>query len=308
MRLHDATRRYLTWLKAVGTSFRTFPTVESILRLFGAWSQDRDVSTIEQLTPDLLQAYQQELTFRLNRHGRPVTITTQLRHLGVLRQFGRYLVEQDFLISNPAGRFRLPRKPKTLPRVIPDVVEALRLMETRTGPALASYRDQAILELLYSTGLRRSEVSNLDLSDLDLIGGYCWVREGKGKKDRVVPIGRRACDRLQSYLDAVRPELLAGEETGALFLNRFGRRLSGEGIYQVVKKTVALAKLSRKITPHALRHAAATHMLQNGAPLRHLQEFLGHASVETTQVYTRITIPELKAIHAKCHPREKEKE
>jgi len=304
MPLHEAIRRYLVWLRAMGTSPRTFPTLQSILRLFYAWAQDRGITTLEQLTPDLFGAYQEALTFRLNRYGRPVTITTQLRHLGVLRRMGRFLIEQDFLISDPTKRLRLPRKPKALPRAIPDVEDALRLMDTRTGQGLASYRDQALLELLYSTGLRRGEVVHLDVSDLDLVGGYCWVREGKGKRDRVVPLGGVACKRLQVYLDAVRPVLLQGQEHGALFLNRFGGRLSGEGIYQVVKKAVAYAKLSRTITPHALRHAAATHMLKNGAPIRHLQEFLGHASVETTQVYTRITIPELKAIHAKYHPRE----
>ena len=261
---------------------------------------------IEQLTFDLMQAYQEELTFRINPYGRPVTIGTQLQHLGVLRQFGRYLVEQDFLISNPAKRLQLPRKLRPLPKVIPDQDEAIRMIETRTGEDLAAYRDRAILEMLYSTGLRRGEVVNLNVSDLDLVGGYCWVREGKGKKDRVVPMGKMACSHIQVYLDGVRPSYLHGQEQGALFLHGRGGRLSGQGIYHVVKKAAARAKLSSKITPHTLRHAAATHMLKNGAPLRHLQEFLGHASVETTQIYTHITILELKEIHAKCHPREKE--
>jgi integrase/recombinase XerD len=304
MQLPEVIRRYLIWRRAMGTSPRTLPNLVSILKHFTTWAQDRDVTTIEQLTPDLFSAYQQELTFRLNRHGRPIVVGTQLQHLGVLRTLGRYLVEQDFLISDPTLRLRLPRQPKSLPRVIPDVDEAIRLMATRTGEPLSAYRDQAILELLYSTGLRRSEVAHLNVGDLDLIGGYCWVREGKGKKDRVVPLGKMAIKSLQIYLDAVRPVLLKGQEHGALFLNRRGGRLSGQGIYDVVKRAVTQAKLSRKITPHALRHAAATHMLKNGAPLRHLQEFLGHACVETTQVYTRITIPELKAIHAKYHPRE----
>ncbi len=308
MRLTEAIRRYLIYLRAIGRSFRTFPTVQSILRLFLAWAETQEVTEIEQLTSDLLHAYQEELTFRVNHQGRPIMIATQLGHLGVLRGLGRYLVEQDFLITDPTKRLRLPRKPKTLPRIIPNVEEAIRLMETRVGQDLTPYRDQAILELLYSTGLRRGEIVNLNIGDLDLVGGYCWVREGKGKKDRVVPLGQMAIQAVQIYLDAVRPKLLQGQEDGALFLNRFGRRLSGPGIYEVVKKAVAAAKLSRKITPHALRHAAATHMLKNGAPLRHLQEFLGHASVETTQVYTQITIPELKAIHARYHPREQQKE
>jgi integrase/recombinase XerD len=275
-----------------------------MLRLFCVWAKEREVTTIEQLTPELFEAYQEELTFRINPRGRPISISTQRLHLGVIRRWGRYLGEQDFLISNPAKRLQLPRKPHALPRAIPDMEEATRLVEARRGDDREAYRDQTILELLYSTGLRRGEVSNLNVSDVDLVGGYCWVREGKGKKDRVVPLGKMACKRLEIYLDAVRPSYLKGREQGALFLHRRGGRLSGQGIHGVVRRAVIHARLSRKITPHALRHAAATHMMKNGAPIRHLQEFLGHASLETTQVYTRITIPELKAIHAKYHPRE----
>jgi integrase/recombinase XerD len=304
MTLREALRRYLVWLRASGASPRTLPTLQSIVRAFLAWTDARDVRPLDQLTPDILAAYQQELTWRQTRTGRPITITTQLRHLGVLRGFGRWLLEQDLVLSDPAKRLRLPRKPQALPRAIPAVDEAARLVDTLAAPTLAAYRDQAILELLYSTGLRRGEVVNLDVGDVDLLGGYCWVRQGKGRKDRVVPLGRIACARLQGYLDAVRPALVQGQESGALFLNRFGGRLCGPGIYQLVKKAVARARLSPALSPHALRHAAATHMLRNGAPLRQLQEFLGHASVETTQVYTRITIPELKAVHAKYHPRE----
>jgi len=312
MRLHEAIRRYLVFLRARGHT--SLYTVEYTLRLFSAWAETQSITTIEQITLDFMRGYQEELTFRISRDGRPITIATQLRHLYVLRSFMRYLVNHDLLISDPMRRLQLPRQPKGLPRVIPQETEAIRLMKTPSHnvstfhDVLSGQRDVAILELLYSTGMRRGEVARLDLSDLDLVGGYVWVREGKGKKDRVVPIGKTACERVQVYLDAVRPSLLQGQEHGALFLNQYGGRLSGYGIYQVVKKAVAKAKLSRSITTHSLRHAAATHMLKNGAPIRYLQEFLGHLSVETTQIYTRITIPELKAIHAKYHPREKQEE
>ena len=271
--------------------------------------------TIEQLTPDLFLAYQQELPFRLTPRGRPISISTQLHDLSVLRSFGRYLVEQDFLMSDPARRLVFPRHPCVLPKMIPDVKQAVLLMGSATatatnGTGLSDIAgvtcNRAVLELLYGTGLRRSEASNLNVGDLDLVGGYVWVRQGKGKKDRVVPLGQMAITALTVYLDAVRPTLIKDKDEGALFLNRFGGRLLGGGIFEVVKKAVASARLSPKITPHSLRHAAATHMLQNGAPIRHIQEFLGHASLETTQVYTRVTIIDLKAVHAKYHPREKE--
>lgn len=314
MRLHEAIRRYRVFLSARGDT--GLYTVDYTLRLFLTWATAQGVTTIEKLTPDFLRGYQEELGFRLSCTGRPITVATQLRHLYVLRSFTRYLVQNDLLISDPMKRLSFPRQPKGLPRVVPAVADVMRLMKTRCRNAASSHevflgcRDAALLELLYATGMRRGEVARLDLSDLDLVGGYCWVREGKGKKDRVVPMGKIACERVQGYLDAVRPFLVRrrdgwlGAERGALFVNRYGERLSGYGIYQVVKKAVRGAKLMRGITTHSLRHAAATHMLQNGAPIRYLQEFLGHASLETTQVYTKITIPELKAIHAKYHPRE----
>lgn len=304
MSLRDALRRYLTWRRARGDAVRTLATLHSLARAFLTWAETEGITTIEQLTPDQLVAYQEELTWRQTPAGKPLSLFTQRRHLSLLRGFGQWLLEQDLLVANPANRLRLPRKPQTLPRTLLDVTETTRLIETRTTPHLTAYRDQALLELLYSTGLRREEVVQLDLGDLDCVGGYCWVRQGKGRKARVVPLGQLAIKRLQLYLTAVRPVLLRGQESGALFLNRWGHRLLGDTIWRIVKQAARAAKLSPAISPHTLRHAAATHMLRNGAPIRHLQEFLGHASVETTQVYTRITIPELKAIHARYHPRE----
>ena len=317
MQLHEVIRRYQVYLCAVGISPLTFSTMKCKLRLFEVWAEGCGVTTLEQLTVEIFWAYQEALMFRLTRQGRPITMATQRQHLMALRAFGRYLVEQDFLISDPARKIKLPRALNRLPRMIPDVHEAVRLMASampnkqdhdRLQALSRSTRDRAILELLYSTGLRRGEASHLNVADLDLVGGYVWVREGKGKKDRVVPLGHTAVTALTIYLDAVRSTMIADKEEDALFLNRYGGRLLGRGIYEVVRKAVVCARLSRKITPHSLRHAAATHMLQNGAPIRHLQEFLGHASIDTTQVYTRITIPELKATHAKYHPREKEEE
>lgn len=311
MPLHEAIRRYEIYLIAQGASSLTVVTMRSVLRFFERWGQGQQITMIEQLTPDCFSAYQEELTFRLTHAGRPLTILSQYRYLSILRGFGRYLLESDFLVANPTRKLHLPRRPKPLPKAVPDVMEAVRLVD-RITPTLLGYRDRALLELLYSTGMRRGEVVNLTLNDLDLVGGYCWVREGKGRKDRVVPMGKAACERIQVYLDAVRPALLKvgkffpDKDRGALFLNCFGRKLAGLGLYQIVMKAFARVNLSSQFTPHSLRHAAATHMLKNGAPIRYLQEFLGHESLESTQVYTRITIPELKEIHAKYHPREKE--
>jgi len=311
MLIQESIRRYLIWRQASGAAVMTLKYLRSVFRFFITWAEGRGVTLLEQLTPDLFSAYQYEMTFRLTSQGRPISLGTQFQELCALRQWGRYLVEQDFLVGNPARKITLPRVPSRLPRVIPDVKEAIRIMASAGSRCTTSpmrmargARDRASLELLYSAGLRRGEVVNLNVSDLDLVGGYVWVRQGKGKKDRVVPLGQMAITALILYLDVGRSVLLHGNDDGALFLNQYGGRLSGEGLHQAVKRVVADAKLSPKITSHALRHAAATHMLQNGAPIRHLQEFLGHASLESTQVYTHVTITDLKATHAKYHPRE----
>jgi integrase/recombinase XerD len=166
------------------------------------------------------------------------------------------------------------------------------------------FRNRVILEILYDTAIRRSEMAGVCLNDLDLDAGYIHIR-GKGDKDRVVPLSKRVSDMTESYIRLVRPEFLQGrEDTGALILNRWGRGIHHAGIWAVVKRCAHLAGIKKNITTHTIRHTCATHMLRNGAPIRHVQEMLGHESLESTQVYTRVTINDLKKIHAKYHPGE----
>ena len=166
------------------------------------------------------------------------------------------------------------------------------------------YRNRIVLELLYDSAIRRSELSAVRIADLDLQAGYLRVH-GKGSKDRVVPVSARVCEMLQNYLLHVRPAFVPSphaDDSGALILNRWGQPMSPDGIWAIVKRCVALAGLNAHISPHTFRHTCATHMLKNGAPVRHLQEMLGHESLESTQIYTHVTINDLKAIHAQYHP------
>ena len=165
------------------------------------------------------------------------------------------------------------------------------------------YRNRIILEILYDTAIRRSELAGIRIPDLDLNAGFIRVL-GKGSKDRVVPVSSRVCRLVENYIVMVRPEYVQGPDTGHLILNRWGRPMVPMGIWAVVKRCAHLAGIKKTVSPHTFRHTCATHMLKNGAPVRHLQEMLGHESLESTQIYTRVTINDLKQIHAQYHPGE----
>jgi integrase/recombinase XerD len=165
------------------------------------------------------------------------------------------------------------------------------------------YRNRIILELLYDTAIRRAEVANIRLSDLDLNAGYILIH-GKGDKDRVVPVSVRVCELVQNYILMVRSNFVSDEDPGYLILNRWGQKMDPNAVWAVVKRCANLAGIKKNTTTHTFRHTCATHMLKNGAPVRHLQEMLGHESLESTQIYTHVTINDLKQIHAKYHPSE----
>jgi integrase/recombinase XerD len=295
---------YLTHLRVVGRSPYTIKNARSGLRDLLAFLAEEQVEQVEELSAEVLADYQQDLAFRLTARGTLLCLRTQAQRLGVVRSFTRFLTEHDYLLRDPGATLTLPKKPRQLPRVILTLDELQRLL---TAPDLRThrgYRDRIVLELLYDTAIRRSELSAVRIADLDLQAGYLRVH-GKGGKDRVVPVSVRVCDMLRNYLLHVRPAFLSSpdaDDPGALILNRWGQPMSPDGIWAIVKRCVALAGLNPHISPHTFRHSCATHMLKNGAPVRHLQEMLGHESLESTQIYTHVTINDLKAIHAQYHP------
>jgi len=223
--------------------------------------------------------------------------------LGVVKGFTRFLKDHDYLVDDPGCAIKLPKKPKRLPRVILSPAEVQKLLAAPDTQSNGGYRNRIILEILYDTAIRRAEVAGIKLPDLDLAAGYVRIT-GKGDKDRVVPLSRRVCELVQNYILMVRPAFVAGQDPGYLILNRWGRKMDPNGIGAVVRRCVALAGIRKSISTHTFRHTCATHMLKNGAPVRHLQEMLGHESLESTQLYTHVTINDLKQIHARYHPLE----
>jgi integrase/recombinase XerC len=231
--------------------------------------------------------------------------TSIARKISCLRSFFKFLCRQGYLSNNPLICISTPKLEKRLPEFLyPKELEDLLKLPNLLGNL--GIRDQAILEIFYSSGLRLQELVGLTIADLDLSGGYLRVF-GKGAKERLVPIGGYASRALQKYLKEVRPELLAKSnnsvQTEHVFLNYRGTRLSGRSIQRLMDKYIKQLALNRKISPHTLRHTFATHLLENGADLRVVQELLGHVDISSTQIYTHLTKERIRAVYLKSHPR-----
>lgn len=301
MTLIDLIKDYLKYLFTLGRSPYTIRDATFVLRSFNRFLEEEKVYTVTDLTRDILEEYRQELAFSLTAKGVPLSVRTQVKRLGTVKGFTRYLKDQDYMIRDPGASIKLPKEPKTLPRVIMDKEDVQNMLNAPDNHTNRGYRNRVILELLYDTAMRRLEVATLKLSDLDLTAGYIHVH-GKGDKDRVVPVSKRVCNIISNYILFVRPTFIIKDDPGYLILNRWGNQMTPNSIWAVVKRCAVLSGIQKNVSTHTFRHTCATHMLRNGAPIRHLQEMLGHESLDSTQIYTRVTINDLKAVHAKYHP------
>jgi len=257
--------------------------------------QHHSIRAWSQVTPAVLRHYLASL------HGLGCARATTARKLAAVRSFFRYLVRRGALPRSPAAGLSAPRLRRGLPRFLyPDETNALLAAPSADTPL--GLRDRALLETLYSTGLRVSELVALDLGEV--AAGQADLRiRGKGGHERVVLLGRPALQAIERYCAQARPALARRRGEKALFLNRLGGRLSVQGVRRALRKHVLATCARHEITPHALRHTFATHMLEGGADLRAVQELLGHASLSTTQVYTHLTRRRLKEIYDRTHPR-----
>lgn len=217
------------------------------------------------------------------------------RHLSSLRSFFKFLTREGYLKTNPILSLSSPKQQRHLPLFLTEA-EVTRLIEAALPKDEKGLRDRAILETFYSTGIRISELVGLTITDIDFIGGIVKVM-GKGKKERIVPIGEQALSAIRDYLERRK------KQTDALFLNKSGKRITARGIRNTVGKYIRIAGIKQGVSPHTLRHSFATHLLNRGADLRSVQELLGHVNLSTTQVYTHLTTERLKAVYDKAHPR-----
>lgn len=257
------------------------------------------------ITRPILESYQAWLWRYRTRAGKPLGISTQRDKLGALKAYFSWLVRQNVIQANPASELELPRPEKRLPT---ETLTAAQIDAIMAVPDLADplgLRDRAILEVFYATGLRRAELTRLEVSDLHPERRTLRVRQGKGRKDRVVPLGERAAHWLARYRDEVRPRLLVHVAEQALFLTSYGAAFNPDVLSRQVAATFKKAGLSRPGSCHLLRHTCATHLLEGGADIRFIQQLLGHEKLETTAIYTEVTITQLQAVHERCHPASK---
>jgi integrase/recombinase XerD len=253
----------------------------------------------------ILESYQRWLWSYRKKNGKPLGITTQRARLGGLMNFFAWLCKRRVLETNPASELELPRPERRLPVAAFSVaeVEAVLSQPDITDPL--GLRDRAALELLYSTGIRRAELVRLEVSDLNGEKRLLHIRQGKGRKDRVVPVGSRAMRWLEKYLEDVRPLLMMGASVPALFLTGYGEPFNPDALGRKVVAYIEAAHTGHKGGAHLFRHTCATHLLEGGADIRYIQQLLGHAKLETTAIYTEVSILQLQAVHARCHPAER---
>ena len=226
---------------------------------------------------------------------------SRARHLVSIRSFYRFLAEEKILASDPSGLIDFPKTGLKLPDTL-SVSEVTALLETPDTATHRGIRDAAMIELLYAAGLRVSELVHLEMRDINLEAGFVRVF-GKGAKERVVPMGRYAMEKLEIYITTARPVLLKHHTSRTLFVARAGKPMTRQGFWKMLGKYTRLAGIDKKVSPHTLRHSFATHLLEGGADLRVVQVMLGHSDISTTQIYTHVDNDRLRAIHKKFHPR-----
>ncbi|MGH3089119.1 MAG: tyrosine-type recombinase/integrase [Rubrobacteraceae bacterium] len=303
-----ALARFAEAMEAWNWSKRTVTTYRECVGYLLDWiCAETDLDWLGQVTPDTLSSYQVALVSFERKDGSRLASATQHLRLTAVKAFFRYLAESGHLLTNPATQLSLPRRRRSLPQALLSPKEAARLIEATETKTPLGLRDRAILEVLYASGIRNAELRALCLSDFDPEAGTLTIRAGKGNKDRVVPLGPLASAVLSDYIAQSRPVLLGQKRDVTLFLSKRGRPIHSVNLAGLVAKAARRAGIGKPIRPHRLRHACATHMLKGGADIRHIQKMLGHASLASTQIYTHVEISDLKAVHRKFHPRERQR-
>jgi integrase/recombinase XerD len=295
-------REHLEHLKVKGYSERTVGHAEWAVSDFILWSQERGVTKARDVTKPIVERYQRMLFYQRKDDGQPLTFSTQHTRLTFIKQYFRWLARRNHILSNPASEIELPKVEKRLPKYILTAAESERVMAQPDLEKPTGMRDRAILETLYSTGVRRTELAHLKIHDIDPERGTLLVRQGKGRKDRVIPIGERAAAFVEKYARDVRPSFVVEPDEGFLFLSKHGDPLSAKMLSILVGRYVERSDIGKRGGCHLFRHAMATLMLENGADVRMIQAMLGHVKLTTTEIYTHVSIKKLKEIHTATHP------
>jgi integrase/recombinase XerD len=299
--------RFSQWQREKAYSERTVENREAALRPFIAWCAERGLTSPREITKPILERYQRHLFLYRKADGEPLSVRSQHVRTTPIKALFKWLSRGNHILYNPASELELPRMEKRLPRHVLSAREVEKVMAIPDIATPIGLRDRAMLEVFYSTGIRRMELINLHLTDIDADRGTLMVRQGKGRKDRMVPIGERALAWTQKYREDVRGDFASGSDAvggdgGTLFLTTLGEAFAPGRMTQLVRGYVTAADLGKRGSCHLFRHSMATLMLENGADIRFIQAMLGHAELSTTQIYTQVSIRMLKQIHSATHP------
>lgn len=295
--------RFLEWMAVTNYAKPTIDGRHRDLWQFKQWCHDRSLESPKQVTKPIMERYQRYLYHYRGANEKTLSYERQASLLSAVKYFFKWMAQQNHLLFNPASEITLPRTPRR--RLTDRLLQTSEIDLIMLQPNIENpigIRDRAILEMFYSTGIRRRECSELQLYDVDKERGTVFVRQGKGKKDRVVPIGERALHWVMRYTLSVRPELSINPSEQTLFLNYQGLPLVPDGISHLIRGYFQNAGIIKQGGAHMFRHTMATSMLDNGADIRYIQEILGHAMLDTTQQYTHVSIQKLKEVHSATHP------
>lgn len=269
---------------------------------FLKWCEERGLSEPVDVTRTVLESYQRYLLHYRKSTGDPLSFRSQHARLVPLRVWFKWMAREHYLLHNPASELELPRTGFRLPKAVLSIAEVEQVMQQPNVHDVLGLRDRAILETLYSTGMRRLELATLKLHHLDLERGTVFISQGKGQKDRMIPIGERAAAWIAKYLGASRPHLASEPDDRTVFLSNAGETMTLDYLTQLVATHVDAAGIGKRGACHMFRHTMATLMLEGGADIRFIQAMLGHADLKTTQIYTQVSIRQLQEIHRACHP------
>lgn len=296
------TGKFYSWMEGMNYSPDTIASRKQSLKYFTQWCEERGIDSPREVTPKVLDQFRLYLSRYRKADGAPLKISSQQGRLVAVRSFFRFMFKNSYTLYDPASALDLPRSELRIPGSImthPEVEKVFNVIDINSPVGI---RDRAMLEVLYSTGMRRAELCNLNMRDIDSDRGILIVRLGKGKKDRVIPVGERALLWVEKYVDDVRLHHIIDADVGRLFVTQYGRPIRSKHLTRICREYIAGSGIDKDGACHIFRHSMATLMLEGGADIRYIQEMLGHTNIETTKVYTRVAINQLKAIHTAVHP------
>jgi integrase/recombinase XerD len=297
------TDEFCEHMAARGYSPRTVGNRRHMLSFLVGWLAERGITRPAEVTRPVLESYQRHLFHYRKSNGEPLSFRSQSQRLLAVRAFFKWAARQRHVLHNPASEIELPRAERRLPRPALTVAEAELVLAQPDLDDLTGMRDRAMLEVLYSTGIRRAELAHLAVTDIDRERATLLVRQGKGRKDRLIPAGERALAWVHRYLADVRPKLaIAGDDDGTLFLTGQGTPFALDALTRLAAGYVKASGVPKTGACHLFRHTMATLMLEGGADIRYIQAMLGHAELSTTQIYAQVSVRALQAVHTATHP------